>query len=278
MCAALHDEIVNTLQWYAEHGVDCCVEDEPVNRFEAIQELPIVVPPTKQTPKQTGQQVKQPEFLGTSDAYEEAIKSAKRANTLEELQQELQSFEGIAIKKTATNLVFADGNPESDIMIIGEAPGADEDRQGKPFVGVNGQILDKMLACIDLNRVSDDPKKAVYISNILNWRPPGNRTPTPAEIELSLPFIERHIQLIQPKILVLSGSVAAKSLLNTGSSISKLRKSKHEYTVITSELKKAAKPIVAIATYHPSHLLRTPAQKKHAWNDILHLHKMRSIV
>ena len=277
MSAALHNELLGALQWYVDHGVDSCVENEPLDRTQIPQES-YTISPVQQSVQKSQQTVTQPAFLGASDAHKEAVKAAKRANTLEELQQELQNFEGIAIKKTATNLVFADGNPQADVMIIGEAPGADEDRQGKPFVGVNGQLLDKMLACIELSRESDDPKKAVYISNILNWRPPGNRTPTPAEIELSLPFIERHIQLIQPKVLILSGGVAAKSLLNSSGSISKLRREKHEYNVINQDLNVDNVQIPALATYHPSYLLRTPAQKKHAWSDILNLHKMLTIM
>jgi uracil-DNA glycosylase family 4 len=151
-------------------------------------------------------------------------------------------------------------------MLVGEAPGADEDRQGLPFVGVSGQLLDKILACIDLSRTAEDPAKAVYISNILNWRPPGNRTPSDSEVAISLPFIRRHIELVRPKCLILCGGVSAKALLGSGDSISRLRGKFHDVMGIP-----------AIATYHPSYLLRTPAQKRAVWADMLMLkEKMRA--
>src|SRR5262249_7051997 len=132
------------------------------------------------------------------------------------------------IRKTATNTVFCDGNPASPVMLVGEAPGADEDRLGRPFVGVSGQLLDRILKCIDLDRAQEDPARAIYISNILNWRPPGNRTPSPAEIEVSLPFIERHIMLAKPKLIILCGGVSAKALLGREEGISRLRKTWHD--------------------------------------------------
>ena len=156
-------------------------------------------------------------------------------------------------------------------MLIGEAPGADEDRQGKPFVGVSGQLLDRILGCIGLSRRDDDPDKAVYISNILNWRPPGNRTPTQAEVDISLPFIERHIALIKPKAIILCGGVSAKGLLNNDSAISKLRGSFHDYRPITEGIAENASVIPAVATYHPAYLLRTPSQKGLVWADMLML-------
>ncbi len=266
MDAALRQEMMTALEWYADQGLSICLLDKPVDRTHTA-------PPEVQKLIPIEKIAAQPAFLGTSDALGEAIKGAKRAQTLEELQEEIRSFDGLSIKKTATNMVFADGNPKAHVMIIGEAPGADEDRIGRPFVGVSGQLLDKILHYIGLSREEEEPENAVYISNILNWRPPGNRTPTPAEIELSLPFIERHIQLIQPKVLVLCGAVAAKSLLANSQAISKLRKEAHQYNVITQELKEGSEPITALATYHPSYLLRTPAQKKFAWADALSLQK-----
>ena len=162
-------------------------------------------------------------------------------------------------------------------MLVGEAPGADEDRQGKPFVGASGQLLDRILACIGLDRTQEDPLSSVYISNILNWRPPGNRTPNPAEIAVSLPFIERHIQLVKPKILILCGGVSAKALLGRDESISRLRKGWHDYRPQTAQLQNAdAQPIPAIATYHPAYLLRTPAQKRAVWADMLSVQEKRN--
>ena len=276
MDAALHRELKTALEWYADNGVTDAVLDEVIDRTEIVEKAPVIsVPATAQEQTQTQNQTQTQgfaetqAFLGKSDAYEEALKLAKAASNLEELRESITAFDGIAIKKTATNMVFADGNPQAKIMVVGEAPGADEDRLGKPFVGVSGQLLDRILKCIDLDRNEEDAEKSVYISNILNWRPPGNRTPSPAEIEVSLPFIERHIQLINPEILVLSGGVAAKSLLNSTSSISRLRKTWHDYTPVTKDI--GDKKIPTIATYHPSYLLRTPSQKKAVWQDMLML-------
>lgn len=276
MDSATRQEALTALQWYVDHGVDIVLGDESIDRTAIIEQpSSILQMPTVQSLEQPQQQAA---FLGTSDALKEAIAAAKRATTLEELREEIANFEGISIKKTASNLVFADGNPKASVMMIGEAPETDEDRNGKPFMGANGQLLDNILTCIGLDRNAEDPEKSVYLSNILNWRPPGNRTPTAAEIELSLPFIERHIQITNPKVLVLFGGVAAKSLLGSTQSISKLRRAQHEYSTINQELKSELTAIPCIATYHPSYLLRTPAQKKHVWADALNLHKKLSLL
>lgn len=271
--AATHKEMLTALEFYADIGVHEVVLDQAED-YTNVPPPPLImpqgdVPPHALPPvSMTEAQNTAPAFLGKSDAYEEAVKLAKAANTLEELQNAIAEFDGIAIKKTASNMVFSDGNPKAKVMVIGEAPGADEDRQGKPFVGVSGQLLDKILACIHLDRQSEEAGNAVYISNILNWRPPGNRTPNPAEIEVSLPFIEKHIQLIKPEILILFGAVSAKSLLNTDMSISKLRRGSYEYKTITKDIG-ADIQIPAFATYHPSYLLRTPLQKRAVWEDML---------
>ncbi|MFA5592647.1 MAG: uracil-DNA glycosylase [Micavibrio sp.] len=210
---------------------------------------------------------------GTAQSKAEAIRLAKSCKTLEELQAAIQSFDGLAIKKTATQIVFADGNPAARVMLVGEAPGGDEDRMGKPFVGISGQLLDRIFAAIGLARTAERAEEAVYISNILNWRPPGNRTPSPAEVDISLPFIERHIALVRPQILILCGGVAAKGLLGSGESISRLRGKFHAYTPVTPEIGEGLEAlppsIPAIATYHPAYLLRTPSQKKAVWADML---------
>lgn len=260
------------LQWYLDHGVDEVLVDAPVDRRAAL----VAAAPVSAAPQPLPPAVQESTpAIGKSEARDAAVKLAKAAGNLEELRAAIAAFDGIAIKKTATNLVFSDGHAQASIMVIGEAPGADEDRQGFPFVGVSGQLLDKIFACIDLSRRAEDPAQALYISNILNWRPPGNRTPSPAEIDVSLPFIERHIQLVQPKLLVLCGAVSAQALLGTSESISKLRKRWHDYTPQTSELDQGAKPIPTLATYHPSYLLRTPAQKKAVWADMLVLAQKR---
>ncbi len=256
------------LDFYLDQGVDECVSEQPINRISEQQNLRI-----SETPNPQASEIRRFRdseiLLGKNHARIEAAKLAAAASTIEELREAIAAFDGIAIKKTATNLVFCDGNPKAKIMLIGEAPGADEDRQGTPFVGVSGQLLDNILACINLARNEEDPQKAIYISNVLNWRPPGNRTPSPAEIEVSLPFIERHIQLINPKLIILCGGVSAKALLGSEHSVSKLRKTWHDYTPQTSEFAKDANPIPAIATYHPDYLLRTPTQKRAVWADML---------
>lgn len=261
------------LQFYLDHGVDEAMLDEPLDRTALRETVKPMVAPEREQPTPAKPQ---PDLLlGKSEARDEAIKLASQCKTLDDLRAAIAEFDGIAIKKTATNMVFCDGNPEADVMLVGEAPGADEDRQGKPFVGVSGQLLDKILKCIDLDRSQEDPSKSIYISNILNWRPPGNRTPSPAEIEVSLPFIERHIQLVQPKILILCGSVSAKALLGSTDSISRLRKRWHEYTPQALDIAAQPTPIASIATYHPAYLLRTPAQKKAVWTDMLSIQAKR---
>lgn len=255
------------LNWYLDHGVDEAISDEALNRLAAA-EVP-QAPAVSSAPQPTLSSSP----LGTADARAEAVKLAQAAQTLEELKAAITNFEGIALKKTATNLVFAAGNPKARVMLVGEAPGADEDRLGFPFVGVSGQLLDKILAAIGLSRTGETPEDSVYISNILNWRPPGNRTPAPGEIEVSLPFIERHIQLVKPDVLILCGGVSAKALLGSAEGITKLRKKWHGYRPQCAELRAESAEIPALATFHPSYLLRTPAHKREAWADMLMLKK-----
>ncbi|MGB6921190.1 MAG: uracil-DNA glycosylase, partial [Methylovirgula sp.] len=183
------------------------------------------------------------------------------ARTLDELRARLLAFEGCALKATATQLVFADGNPDAGIMIVGEAPGADEDRVGRPFVGRAGQLLDKMLAAIGLDR------RHVYIANVVPWRPPGNRTPTPIETSACLPFMRRQIELVHPKILVCLGAAATQTLIGTREGIMRIRGRWHEYDL-------AGTKIPAIAMLHPAYLLRQPSHKKFAWHDLRQLAKM----
>ena len=274
--AALHKEMLTALRWYADNGVHEAILEQAED-YTIAPAMPstseMLASMRAGTPPQPQQQ-SAPAFLGKSDALEEAIKLAASANNLNELREAISKFDGIAIKKTASNLVFSDGNPKAKIMVIGEAPGADEDREGKPFVGASGALLDKILSCIGLSRDSEDAENAVYISNVLNWRPPGNRTPNPAEIEVSIPFIERHIQLIKPDILILFGAIPAKSLLASDVSLSKMRKTKHEYKTITENIGDKIN-IPAFPTYHPSFLLNTPIQKKAVWEDMLKIQQKR---
>lgn len=265
------------LEWHMDAGADMALAEEPKPMVGALgnwmsgKEGGESVNSTVLSIQSSNHPIIQPPEvpLGASEARAESVKLAQAAGTLEALRVAIAGFDGIGIKDTATNLVFSDGNPAAPVMLIGEAPGGDEDRLGKPFVGVSGQLLDKIMACAGLDRAAADVAQGLYISNILNWRPPGNRTPSPAEIEVSLPFIERHIQLVQPKVLIFCGGVAAKALMNSEDGVSKLRGKWFEYLPVTSEFRDGASPIPAMATYHPSYLLRTPAQKRAVWADML---------
>ena len=181
-----------------------------------------------------------------------------KIETLEELKNSIIAFEECNLKSISNTTVFSDGNPNSDIMLIGEAPGKDEDLQGKPFVGKAGKLLDKMLDAIDLNRTN------VYITNIIPWRPPGNRQPTIKEIILCLPFVQRHIELVNPKLLILLGGTATKALLMSDSGIMRLQGKWHKYSSYG-----LASPILTRAIFHPAFLLRSPSYKKMAWEDLL---------
>jgi DNA polymerase len=183
-------------------------------------------------------------------------------NSIDELRAAVASFDGCPLRQTAMNLVFSDGNPSAPIMMVGEAPGEDEDRQGKPFVGVSGQLLDRMLGAVGMDRTS------VYISNVIFWRPPGNRSPTDSEIASCLPFVERHIALVKPKILVLLGGVAAKTMLRTKDGITRMRGKWVDYRIAGSNEDEI---IPCLPIYHPAYLLRQPGAKRQAWADILQL-------
>ncbi|MCB9988487.1 MAG: uracil-DNA glycosylase [Rhodospirillales bacterium] len=268
----MRDALLSALEWQIEAGADEALAAEPLDKTALkpapASEVKSAATKTKAVTPGTSFPAVSPAALGASEARTEAIRLAQSAQTLDELREAIAGFEGLPLKKTATNMVFCDGNPKASVMLVGEAPGADEDRLGKPFVGVSGQLLDRILKCIDLDRTADDPAKAVYISNILNWRPPGNRTPAPGEVDVALPFIERHIELVQPKILILCGGVSAKALLGSGESISRLRRRWHDYRPLTPGITSAG-AIPAIATYHPAYLLRTPSQKQAVWQDML---------
>ena len=249
------------LKLYIAAGVDEAVDDTPTNYFAA---LPIV--PTETAPQPKMDRVAPPTMTATaaplhhspSAAEAKARELASACTNLAELEAAIRAFDGCAIKKTATNTVFADGNPTAKIMVIGEAPGAQEDIKGIPFCGPSGELLDKMLGAIGLNRTS------VYISNTIFWRPPGNRQPSPEETAICLPFVEKHIALIAPDILILSGGTATTTLLKRDQSISRLRGKWYEY-----QNQYLQAPIQTALMYHPSYLMRQPAHKKHAWQDLL---------
>jgi uracil-DNA glycosylase family 4 len=255
------------LQFYADIGVDEAVGDVAMDRTKVLEKSaePLSFPlPGAEKPLISAVVEKAPPpVTGAFEALGDARLLAAGAKTLDELKAALEGFQGLSLKRTATQMVFADGNPQARVMIVGEAPGADEDRMGRPFVGVSGQLLDKMFAAVGLSRESN-----LYISNVINWRPPGNRSPSDAEIALSLPFIQRHIELVNPAVLIFSGGVAAKALLQTAQGITRLRGRWVEYT--SDGL---PKPIPALAMFHPAYLLRSPAQKGLAWADLLALKK-----
>lgn len=186
-----------------------------------------------------------------------------QASSLEGLQAELAAFTGCPLRDTASNLVFCDGNPAARILLLGEAPGADEDRQGKPFAGANGALLDQMLGAIGLSR------DTVFISNVIYWRPPGNRTPTEAELATCWPFCARTISLVQPKLLIFMGQMAAKAGLRTPDSLAKLRGRWHSYQ--PEDTNQPTIPSMVMAS--PAYLLRQPQAKRQAWNDLIQIKK-----
>ena len=201
-----------------------------------------------------------PVLPGAEAAVTSAREAAQTAKTLDELRAALARFEGCALKTTAMNLVFAVGNPQARAMFVGEAPGADEDREGLPFVGRSGKLLDRMLAAIGLDR------NQVYIANIVPWRPPGNRTPTPQESAICLPFIKRQIELVDPDILVCLGKPSMQTLLGIKEGIRSVRGRWFDFDTGTRTIK-------ALVTFHPAYLLRSPLEKRHSWRDFLALKK-----
>ncbi len=241
------------LEWYIAVGADEAVGDAPINRLQAAAQTTAATPPQHTPPSATPR----PSHSGSVDAN--AIAAA--CQTLEELRQAIETFPGCALKNTANKTVFADGVAGSSVMFIGEAPGREEDLQGLPFVGAAGQLLDRMLHAIGRDRT------CVYISNILNWRPPGNRAPTVDEAMTMLPFIKRHIILAQPAVVVLLGGTSAKYLLDTTTGIMRLRGRWAEVSLDEG----GAAHLPALPTLHPAYLLRQPAHKRLAWQDFLAL-------
>ena len=253
------------LAWYIESGVDEAIATEPRNFYQPAPTPPAPAPKTtpaleRRAPR-PGASV--PLDLESPAAAQDSAQAlAAAAGSLSDLAEAMQRFEGCALKHTASNLVFGDGNPEAQVMFVGEAPGADEDRQGKPFVGVSGQLLDRMIACIGLDRGN------AYITNIISWRPPGNRKPTTAEVTTCLPFIQRHIELVAPHLLVLVGGTAVTALTGRSQGITRLRGRWLDYQPANAE-GKAGNSIAALPIFHPAYLLRQPALKREAWRDLL---------
>ncbi|BDA83742.1 uracil-DNA glycosylase [Aureimonas sp. SA4125] len=280
------------LEWYGDAGIDTIVLDAPRDRFAEtaaeIESRAARRAPEASAPPRDGAGAAErslsppaasrreahaappptvdgfpalslavPDEIAVADAHQRAAS----AKTLDELREALAGFTGCNLRLTATQLVFGDGNPDADVMFVGEAPGREEDIAGEPFVGKSGQLLDRMLASIGMTRES------VRVTNSVPWRPPGNRPPTPIETEMCLPFIARQIELVRPKILVCLGSPAAKVILKTEEGILRLRGTWHDYTFGVGP----GDTIPTLPMLHPAYLLRQPAQKKLAWRDLLAL-------
>jgi uracil-DNA glycosylase family 4 len=254
--------VAQLLAFYLEAGVDCALGEEPVNRLAdpdiAPAPAPREVPPAPMArPKPTA-----PVLTGLAEAPpapDAAIASARElartAPSLDVLRDLLDKFDGCALKSTASRLVFADGNPKARVMFVGEAPGRDEDIEGLPFVGRSGKLLDRMIAAIGLDRTK------VYIANVIPWRPPGNRTPTPQETQICLPFIQRQIELVDPDVLVTLGNPSTQTLLGTREGIMRTRGKWVDYDTGTRSIR-------ALATFHPAYLLRSPSYKRMSWQDL----------
>ena len=251
------------LRWWLEAGVDIALDETPHDRFaesaappppKAVA-APAVVAPLARTSAAA------PAVAPPDEAARSAAEAARAARTLDELRAALDAFQGCSLKATATQLVFADGAPDARIMLVGEAPGADEDRIGRPFVGRAGQLLDRMLGSIGLDRTK------VYIANVVPWRPPGNRTPTLQETTICLPFMMRQIALVNPRWLVCLGGSATQTLLGTKEGITRARGVWREYA------SEDGRGIPALPMFHPAYLLRTPGAKRWAWADLRKLRR-----
>jgi uracil-DNA glycosylase family 4 len=267
------------LRWQIEMGADEAIGEDPVDRTAVPAPLPAAAPLPTAVQAPAGEARRPAAARNATSApaarapappqraqvalespqlVEDARSIAARCNTAAELEAAIKAFDGCALKRTARNTVFADGQPDAPIMVIGEAPGGDEDRLGKPFVGVSGQLLDRMFAAIGMERTRN-----LYITNVLFWRPPGNRTPTPGETAICVAFTRRHIELVRPKIVVLAGAVPAKTLLDTTEGITRLRGRWFDYPMADGST------IPALPTLHPAYLLRSPGAKRQSWRDLL---------
>ena len=257
------------LAFYLEAGVDCALGEEPANRLSDLEAAPKQAAASFNSPvldETNPARPVRPAFTpvppmlveptpSPDAAVASAREAARTAPSLEALKSLLENFDGCSLKSTATRLVFADGNPKARIMFVGEAPGREEDIEGLPFVGRSGKLLDRMIAAIGLDR------STAYIANVIPWRPPGNRTPTPLETQICLPFIQRQIELVDPDILVTLGNPSSQTLLGTRDGIMKTRGRWFDYNTGTRAIR-------AMATFHPAYLLRSPSYKRMAWQDL----------
>jgi uracil-DNA glycosylase len=265
------------LKWLVDAGADEALADAPIDRFavaaEPVRVEPMASAARARAPEPLPQRMPEPLPQRAPASFAVPMRAggaseiAARCKTLDELKAAVEAFDGCALKVTAKNTVFADGHPDASVMLIGEAPGRDEDLQGLPFVGRSGQLLDRMLNSIGLDRAS-----SAYITNVIFWRPPGNRPPTPEEAAICAPFLLRHIELKQPKVLLLLGGTPVKHVLNVEEGITKVRGRWGRIVVNGVE-------IPALPTFHPAYLLRQPGAKRQAWQDLLSLKlKLRELV
>lgn len=282
----------SALQWYLDQGVTDVLDSDPMDSFALTEILEkqrqdkaqAAIQAAKQRSqgggassiasaarKASSQAAASAPILGAQEAQKRALEAANSAQDLDALKDAITKFDGLDLKATAANMVFSDGSPKADLMIIGEAPSANDERAARPLAGEDGVLFDRALACINRSRQSDDEHADLYVSNILNWRPPGNRTPSSSELLISLPFIERHIALVKPKALLILGAGASKTLLSRKEGISRLRRMKHSYTTQTEGLEGAISDIPTITSYAPAHLINTPLHKRAFWSDLLAL-------
>jgi DNA polymerase len=264
--------VAQLLAFYLEAGVDCALGEEPVDRLAepdlapapaAPREMPTapIARPMPSAPMLSGLAEAPP---APDAAIASARELARTAPSLEVLRELLDTFDGCALKSTASRLVFADGNPKARVMFVGEAPGRDEDIEGLPFVGRSGKLLDRMIAAIGLDRTK------VYIANVIPWRPPGNRTPTPQETQICLPFIQRQIELVDPDVLVTLGNPSTQTLLGTREGIMRTRGKWFDYDTGTRSIR-------ALPTFHPAYLLRSPSYKRMSWQDLRAIAKVLAV-
>ncbi len=272
------------LDWQIAMGADEAIGEECVDWFArsgaiiAAKAAAIAEPAARNPVTLTPAQIQRPPspakaVASSQDEVGDARKLAASCKSIDDLIEALQNFKSCPLSRTATNLCFIDGNRQAEILLIGEAPGRDEDLQGKPFVGRSGQLLDKILSHIDLSRGNEKPENSVLISNTVFWRPPGNRKPSEAETLMCLPFVNKLIELVSPKIIVCLGAIPTQRLTGETKGITRLRGRWFDYPVPGSSVKSDENDlsIPLLATLHPSFLLRQPVQKKLAWRDFLAL-------
>ena len=248
-------DLAALLRWHLDSGVDETIGETPLDRYVAAAAPKAQV----QAPLPVANIERAPLIAASLIPTASSTHLAQECKTLAELKTAVENYDGCALKAYATRTVFADGNINARVMVIGEAPGEDEDRQGLPFVGVSGKLLDRMLGSVGLDRATN-----TYITNIVFWRPPGNRKPTAEEIVLCMPFVQRQIELLDPALLLLVGGPSASTILANALGITKLRGKWFEY-----ESPGLSRPVPTMATFHPAYLLRSPQQKRLAWRDLL---------